>query len=623
MANHDSAVEIGLVVLGASQFEISSLEPNLAFARSKDAFVAAMMGAGGSSERLIDLFDSPKSVPDMIGQIENFLKHNRSLTDVIIYYCGHGGISGANELYLTLRKTREHWEDYEAITLGPLRKRLRERLVGRRVYLILDCCYAGRAAAQWMNVGGINPAIGGSVFGAFPKSGSALIAATQADKPAICLHDAEQTVFTGALVRILRNGIQGGASRLSLREIFDHAQDLIVSEHAREAPRPELYPFASDHSDIANTPIFANAATNRKPRPVPPPSRRVEVPFAPSHEAAPVAHRPDRSPGPSTPASTIKRMLPVSLGILLAVVAAGFVAFQYTSHVAIEQSLQTQEARKKLTVSLEQLDALTAATRSNADSAAACTKLLANGIGLAETIRQAAPADYARASTSIQNCRSMLAGSDERTSEIRAAAAALNMGFPPSVERLAKARNALTRFDLDRLSTTEKNDLTSAGDRAVNIIDQSDKRVNALLDADRAASRNRTVATLRALMESAPNLTSFDTGRSTSGISEALANAKNASSDFANSKARWSTLDAAVSKAGRERIEYYWPALNSAVNALTSLDRELASPQQNALLSQAQRLLNAAPPVNVQIPPPTLSLPRELDRDFGTIPGKR
>lgn len=622
MASHDRPIEIGLVVLGASQFEIPTLEPNQAFARSKEAFVSAMMGAGGSGERMIDLFDSPKSVTDIISQIEHFLKHNRSLTDVIIYYCGHGGITGANELYLTLRKTREHWEDYESITLGPLRRRLRDQLSSKRVYLILDCCYAGRAASQWMSVGGINPAIGGSVFQAFPKSGSALIAASQADRPAVCLHDAEQTVFTGALVRVLRHGIDGGGSKLSLREIFDQAQDLIASEHTRDVPRPELYPFASDHSDVANTPIFANAASNRKPRPaVSPPPRPTAPPVVQSRGLLSIADSPDHAPRPNKQARSITRIAAAIVGLLLAIAVIGSIAFQYTTgSVPTEQKISNQDARQKLTEALEELDSLAAIARADTSSVDPCAKLFAAGVRLDQTIRQASQSDYARAQGSIQSCKTLFAGSDERISETRASAAALNMGFAPSVERLAKARKALTKLDLDRLPSGEKNNLLSTGDRAADLIERSDKRIGPLIDADRAASRNRSAATLRALADSAKGITDFDMGRNIAGIFEALTNARNASADFTASQTRWSTLESAIGRAGRESIEYYWRPLNEAMNGLTSLDRELASPQQRDLLLRGQDLLKPATQSKAPTPSPS---PRKTNDDWGTIPAGR
>lgn len=259
----DNDIELGLIVLGASSFSSPDLYGNPSFKRSKNAFVAEATANGVGS--VLDLFDSELAVSGLMDKVEHFLRLHRSITDLVIYYCGHGGFTKASDFYLALRPMRKGRESSEGLGLRQLRSDLDDWLSGRRVYLVLDCCFAGAAFAQsqWMSGGDTATVIANQVFESFPRTGTALLAAAPASAAAKAFEGEEYTVFTSALARVLHDGIDGVGERLSLRDLFKRAEDIIKSERAGTAPIPELYPRAHDHSDIAGTPIFLNAAQTR------------------------------------------------------------------------------------------------------------------------------------------------------------------------------------------------------------------------------------------------------------------------------------------------------------------------------------------------------------------------
>ena len=265
---NDDEVEAGLVALGASQFSSPALHDNPSFTRSKDAFIVEAVASGISSQRVLDLFDKDFTVAGLVDQIDKFLRLNPLITDLIIYYCGHGGFTKRNKFYLALRSMREGREATEGLSLGQLRSDLDDRLSSRRVYLVLDCCFAAAVISEWMSDAGMAVAevMADQVFESFPRVGTALLAAAPASAPAIAFENEEYTVFTSALVRVLHDGVSGQGPRLSMRDLFNSAEKLIKNERANTAPIPELYPRAQDHSDIAKTPLFLNAKGSKAPQ---------------------------------------------------------------------------------------------------------------------------------------------------------------------------------------------------------------------------------------------------------------------------------------------------------------------------------------------------------------------
>src|ERR1700691_3934974 len=97
MIPNEDHIEPGLVVLGASRFSSPDLYDNPSFKRSKTAFIAEAIANGIPTDRVIDLFDNQIAVGVLIDKIENFLRLRPVITDLIIYYCGHGGFTKRDE----------------------------------------------------------------------------------------------------------------------------------------------------------------------------------------------------------------------------------------------------------------------------------------------------------------------------------------------------------------------------------------------------------------------------------------------------------------------------------------------------------------------------------------------
>ena len=98
--------------------------------------------------------------------------------DVIIYYVGHGSFSGT-DYFLALRKTRPN-KPYSGYPIKALAQTLRENARYSRKCLLLDCCFAAKAVAEFQGGGALQAGVQKTVEefeGQDPGRGTALLCA--------------------------------------------------------------------------------------------------------------------------------------------------------------------------------------------------------------------------------------------------------------------------------------------------------------------------------------------------------------------------------------------------------------------------------------------------------------
>jgi hypothetical protein len=278
LAQNESAEgKLGVIILGASLFPNFPPErrlDNLSFARSAQAFrdviatpEISLLGAPA----MLDLFDSPDDPAQLIRRIRGFLKDAADLTDVIIYYCGHGDfLPDAQKTYiLTLNATEPDNEAFTALPPRQMRLALDAQLAMKRVFLIFDCCFASRAAAEWQSATGIGHVIEAQVFEVFPKRGTSLIAASAKGAPALAPAASPLTMFTGAMVETIAQGLPGQQRELSFRDVFLATKTRIVDTYGPEAVVPVIHAPYEPDGDISLKPFFRNKAYAPPPDPDP------------------------------------------------------------------------------------------------------------------------------------------------------------------------------------------------------------------------------------------------------------------------------------------------------------------------------------------------------------------
>lgn len=287
-------VKLGLVLLGASQFpnfpKALHLD-NPSFRNSARAFQNIMESDNillSGRPTVLDLFDSDLSPREIILRIRDFLKAEANITDLVLYYCGHGSFLSDRTYFLMIRATEPDSEAFTGLPWRQMRHTLEPHLANRRVYIVLDCCFAGRAIAEFQSVA-LGPLIEEQTFHALPRRGTALVAASAHGDVALAPGERSLTMFTGALVEAIEHGLQGRARTLSLRDVVMGIRHRLPELYPGRAVLPQIHDPVQPEGDVSATPLFVNRAFQPPKEPDATDAEREMFEFAVSDLGRPLA----------------------------------------------------------------------------------------------------------------------------------------------------------------------------------------------------------------------------------------------------------------------------------------------------------------------------------------------
>ncbi|MEU6256838.1 hypothetical protein [Streptomyces sp. NPDC047043] len=187
---------------------------------------------------------------------------------LLVHFVGHGLVGPDNGLYLATCAT-DHLVDglsYKALAYQALRQAV-QRSGARTSAVILDCCFSGRAEAP------PGPPALDAVFEQALVRGGFLLTSTAREEHGLARPGEEYTAFTGALIRLLRDGDPSGPEQLTLDHAYRYLNRVLPEEGA---PRPRRH-----SSDRAGELVLAGNSAYSPRRPTP----RVQEPPAPDAEA--------------------------------------------------------------------------------------------------------------------------------------------------------------------------------------------------------------------------------------------------------------------------------------------------------------------------------------------------
>jgi hypothetical protein len=251
------------IILGASEWPYwEGLAHGQPFANSGKHFCDYLLdekGFGLPTENLLNLFDTEEAVSAVERKIATFLKNARRLKpqDLLLYYVGHGGFLGARDYYLALRSSVED-QGTSVLRMQDLASTIRTGAPDLRRYLILDCCFAARAFQEFQSAPGT--AARQQTLQAFPSTGTALLCSSSAQNPSIAPKGGQYTMFTGALLKVLRDGSPKYPPGLSLNVIGEMVEGLVKEHYEGQAVRPQVLSPHQDEGNIAKLPLFPNIA---------------------------------------------------------------------------------------------------------------------------------------------------------------------------------------------------------------------------------------------------------------------------------------------------------------------------------------------------------------------------
>ncbi|KUN22919.1 hypothetical protein AQJ23_26410 [Streptomyces antibioticus] len=150
---------------------------------------------------------------------------------LVVHYVGHGLLSDQGVLHLATRSTdpRPTRLHHTALPYPVLRHCLLQYLNGgprRRLVVVLDCCFSGRATG----LGAID-----EVMPLAGISGAYVLASAGRDELALAPEGDRHTAFSGALLRLLTEGDAEGPALFTLDHVFRHLQRVLP---AAGFPRP-------------------------------------------------------------------------------------------------------------------------------------------------------------------------------------------------------------------------------------------------------------------------------------------------------------------------------------------------------------------------------------------------
>jgi ATP-dependent Clp protease ATP-binding subunit ClpC len=164
---------------------------------------------GFDSEQTHVLHNPDRMVSGQLAEIAE-----QTIDTLFVYYAGHGVVSPDGRLYLVLPQTQMGREVYTALPYDELRYAVIESPARNKV-VILDCCFAGRAIDL------LSPAAE-TAMGQVDVTGSYVITATSATRPAHAPDGERYSCFTGELIEYLRLGSRDSGSLLRLDDTYRH-----------------------------------------------------------------------------------------------------------------------------------------------------------------------------------------------------------------------------------------------------------------------------------------------------------------------------------------------------------------------------------------------------------------
>jgi hypothetical protein len=282
------------VLLGASQFPNFPRERHLdnpSFGNSARAFQSVISDGDVSlsgKPSVLDLFDSDLAPQEIIRRIRDFLKAEANITDVVLYYCGHGSFLSDRTYFLMIRATEPDSEAFTGLPWRQMRHTLEPHLANKRVYIVLDCCFAGRAITEFQSVA-LGPLIEEQTFHALPRRGTALVAASAHGDVAIAPGERSLTMFTGALVEAIENGLEARTRTLSFRDLVAGIRRRLPELYPGRAVLPQIHDPVQPEGDVSATPLFINRAFQPPKEPDATESERETFDFAVSDLERPLA----------------------------------------------------------------------------------------------------------------------------------------------------------------------------------------------------------------------------------------------------------------------------------------------------------------------------------------------
>jgi hypothetical protein len=241
-----SGEESRAILIGVSAYEDAEFPPIRAARNSLTEMNRVLTDSElcGWRPEEITVISNPHFASDLAVQVTNLA---RATTGVLmIYYVGHGSLSGRGELCLTVTTTQSNHPKLTGLPWNLVADALRESPARMR-FAILDCCFAGQAIEAL--AGDSSEALADITHVEGVYTLTATTRNRTAHVPPPNQQDTANTSFTGELVELIKYGIPQGPADLTLGVIYAHLRTRLA---ARGLPLPN-----QRNTDLADKFVFS------------------------------------------------------------------------------------------------------------------------------------------------------------------------------------------------------------------------------------------------------------------------------------------------------------------------------------------------------------------------------
>lgn len=196
---------------------------------------------------------------------------HRAEDTLIVYYAGHGLIDRReSQLLLTLPGSQDDRPD-KCVRASDLNLAIGGKGTAKHRVLILDCCFSGKVLTE---MGGEDRRVRELALGTLHDvTGSYVMTSAPKDRPSLAPDPDRCTVFTGALVDVLQQGVPDGPEMLSLHALFQAVKHRIAGMRLDVPQEPQ----DESRNGVGDLPFVRNVAVLPPPPPrpgtEPPPGR--------------------------------------------------------------------------------------------------------------------------------------------------------------------------------------------------------------------------------------------------------------------------------------------------------------------------------------------------------------